>query len=48
MVSKSYAVNDKVIAESENNAKMENSDQLNKFDRYMLHISNEMVSRARK
>lgn len=52
MVSKSYSVSSECprIAdkseECEDNAKA-NSDQMKTIDRYILHISSEMVSRAR-
>ena len=51
MVSKVYVVNEcpKMIIDEkdksvENNNKMQNNDQMTKVDRYILHISNEMVS----
>lgn len=57
MVSKVYVVNEspkKMISVEEDksevkNIKMQNtSDQMTKIDRYILHISNEMVSQCHK
>lgn len=49
MVSKSYVVNEcpRIIDDNDNSvsdARMHASDQMTKIDRYILHISNEMVS----
>lgn len=49
MVSKSYEVNEcPKIADDDDecvkNVKMQNSEQMKRIDRYMLHITNEMVS----
>lgn len=50
MVSKSYVVNEcPNIADEDDelsvkNSKMQNSEQMKRIDRYMLHITNEMVS----
>lgn len=52
MVSKMYVVNECPIMindaknKSAEDNKMQNSDQMTKIDRYILHISNEMVSQA--
>lgn len=51
MVSKSYEVNSEcpqIIDDDEkcvkSASKMQDADQMTRFDRYILHISNEMVS----
>lgn len=52
MVSKMYVVNECPIMindaknKSAEDNKLQNSDQMTKIDRYILHISNEMVSQA--
>lgn len=53
MVSKSYVVNEcPNIADDDDecvkNVKMQNSEQMKRIDRYMLHITNEMVSDKKK